>query len=80
LADPDKIPILDIYYTLETDQPVMIEQQKLKVCTRLIKIKELKLIPLHFQEYEAQEALNEEEEEKENAQDHSVTPVNQQCQ
>lgn len=35
-------------------------------------MKKPKLNPLHIQEYEAQEALNEEEEEKENAQDHSV--------
>ncbi|CAO3611432.1 unnamed protein product [Cunninghamella echinulata] len=56
MADPDKIPILDIYHTLETDQAVMIEQQKLK-------------------EYEAQEALNEEE-EKENAEDHSLSMFN----
>ncbi|CAO3621827.1 unnamed protein product [Cunninghamella blakesleeana] len=56
VADPDKIPILDIYHTLETDQAVMIEQQKLK-------------------EYEAQEALNEEE-EKENAEDHSLSMFN----
>ncbi|ORX60257.1 hypothetical protein DM01DRAFT_1380641 [Hesseltinella vesiculosa] len=56
MADTDKIPLLDIYHTFETDEAVMIDQQKLK-------------------EYEAQAALNEEE-EKEKSEDHSLSMFN----
>ncbi|KAI8066805.1 hypothetical protein BC940DRAFT_257389 [Gongronella butleri] len=55
-TDTDKIPLLDVYHSLESDQAVMIDEQKLK-------------------EYEAQAALNEEE-EKEKTEDHSLSMFN----